>query len=262
MADFDFDYGAEVAEGSGIKRVNPEEGLQYGYLKSVIHLGKIAGNFKGKAKDPVNKVCLNFELMGNLVPEGEDGCITGLHPETGEPLDHTLSINLTKGDNAMLTKVMSALISKKEMETGGVKGWGDLIGRPVQLDIKGSDEKGDDGKPKYVDIKGITQFPAALKPTIKGIKNAGVGHCLLKDLSIAALDEVNMYLDVQMGMMKSEEWKAGTHPAIALVEEIRKENPNYAKAKAKDDKSSDDATSGSTATAGAPAEQVDANEEF
>ncbi|WP_188754146.1 hypothetical protein, partial [Pedobacter psychrotolerans] len=116
--------------------------------------------------------------------------------------------------------------------------------------------------PKYVDIKGITQFPAALKPTIKGIKNAGVGHCLLKDLSIAALDEVNMYLDVQLGMMKSEEWKAGSHPAIALVEEIRKENPNYAKAKAKDDKPSDDATGGSQQPAGAPAEKVDADEEF
>lgn len=262
MSDFDFDYGADLAEGKGFTRVNPEEGMQYGYLKSVVHLGKIGGMFKGKPKDPVNKVCLNFELMGNLVPEGEDGCITGLHPETGEPLNHSLTLNLSKGDNAMLTKVMAALISKKEMEAGSVKGWNDLIGRPVTLDIKGSDKKGEDGKPQYVDIKGITTFPPALKTTISGIKNAGVGHVLLKDLTIAAMDELNMYLDVQMGMMKSEEWKAGTHPAIALVEEIRKENPNYAKASAKDDKPADDATGGAQQPSGKPAETVDGDEEF
>lgn len=260
---FEFDYGAELAEGQGVKRVNPEEGMQFAYLKSVIHLGKIASVYKGKPKDPTNKVCLNFELMGNLAGEDEDDYISGLHPETGEPLTHSLSINLTKGDNAMLTKVMAALISKKEMEAGSVKGWDDLIGRPVQLDIKGSDDKGEDGKPKYVDIKGLTTFPSALKAAATGIKNPGVGHCLLKDLSIPALEECNMYLDVQMGMMKSEEWKAGTHPAIALVEEIRKTNPNYAKATGKGDKPADDSQSGSgDQTPATPTENVDSNEEF
>lgn len=262
--DFEFDYGADLAEGSGVKRVNPEEGLQYGYLKSVIHLGKIGGVYKGKAKDPTNRVCLNFELMGNLAGEDADDYISGLHPETGEPLNHTLTINLVKGDNAMLTKVMAALVTKKEMEANSVKGWDQLIGRPVALNIKGSDTKGDDGKPKYVDIKEISQFPSALKPLITGMKTPGVGHCLLKDLSLAAMDEVNMFIDVQMGMMKSEEWKAGTHPAIALVEEIRKENPNYAKAETKAAGGDDGAQkpTGSDQPQGAPAETVEANEEF
>lgn len=261
MSDFEFDYGADLAEGNGVKRVNPEEGLQFAVLKSVIHLGKIVTYFNKQPKPPVNKVVLNFELKGNLVPEGEDEAITGLHPETGEPLNQSLTVNLTKGDNAMLTKVMAALISKKEMAENSVKGWGDLIGRKVQLDIKGSDEKVD-GKPKFVDIKAVTAAPAALKASIPDLKNAGVGHVQLTQLTAAALEECNMYLDVQKGMMESEEWKAGTHPAIAIVDEIRKENPNYAKAKAKDDKPGEDATGGQGATPPAETEKVDSSEEF
>lgn len=257
----DFDYGADVAEGSGVARVNPEEGQQYGVLKSVIHLGKIASSYNGKPKPPVNKVVLNFELKGNLVPEGEDECITGLHPETGEPLDHSLTINLTKGDNAMLTKVMEALISKKEMTEGTVKGWDQLIGRPVGLDIKGSDEKVK-GKPKYVDIKAITAAPAALKVQIPALKNPGVGHATLPKLTVAALHECNMFLDVQMGMMKSEEWAAGTHPAIALVEEIRKENPKYATAEVKGRKPAAGDTEGDSGKPPVEPEAVSSDEEF
>lgn len=259
---FDFDYGAELAEGTGVARVNPEEGQQYGVLKSVIHLGKIASSFGGKPKPPVNKVVLNFELKGNLVPEGEDECITGLHPDTGEPLDHSLTINLTKGDNAVLTKVMAALISKKEMSENSVKGWDQLIGRPVNLDIKGSKEKGDDGKPKYMDIKGITAAPAALKAQIPALKNPGVGHATLPKLTVEALHECNMFLDVQLGMMKSEEWAAGTHPAIALVEEIRKDNPKYATAEVKGDKGAQSDEGEQKSTPAAEPEKVDSSEEF
>lgn len=264
MAELDFDYGADLAEGGGFDRVNPEVGVQYGYLKSVVHLGKVAGDFEGKAKDPTNRVSLNFELMGNLVPEGEDGCITGLHPDTGEPLTQSVVVNLVKGDNAFLTKVMNALISKKEMDEGSIKGWEPLIGRPVTLDIKGS-KKLKDGKPEYVDIKGISVFPPALKPMATGIKHKGVGHVLLKDLTKEALEEVNMFLGVQKGMMESEEWKAGTHPAIAIVEEIRKDNPNYAKATGKADKGADGAqgaSGGAQQQQGAPAEEVKGDEEF
>lgn len=257
----DFDYGAEVSESTGVQRVNPEEGQQYAVLKSVIHLGKIASAYKGKPKPPVNRVVLNLELKGNLVPEGEDECITGLHPETGEPLDHSLSINLMKGDNAMLTKVMAALITKKEMSEGTIKGWDQLIGRPVGLNIKGSDEKVD-GKPKYVDIKEVTPAPAALKSQIPALKNPGVGHATLPKLTVEALHECNMYLDVQLGMMKSEEWAAGTHPAIALVEEIRKENPKYATAEVKGDKAAQGDESEQKSTPAAEPEKVDSSEEF
>lgn len=255
---FEFDYGADVTESSGIKRVNPEVGQQFGRLKSVIHLGQIIQVYKGKPKPPTNRVVLNFELIGNLLTPEDDDYISGLHPETGEPLNQSIAVNLTKGDNAKLTEVMGALVSKKEMEANTVKGFDDLIGRAVGLDIKGSDDKGEDGKPKYVDIATITAAPAALKAAMPPLKNPGVGHVRLSQLTIEALDECNPYMDVQNGMMKSEEWKAGTHPAIPLVEEIRKERPNYAKAKEKADNGSDAAT----ANKPAETEKVDANEEF
>lgn len=258
----DFDYGADVAEGTGEKRVNPEEGQQFGRLKSIIHLGSIVSIYNGKPKPPANKVVLNFELVGNLVPEGEEGSITGLHPDTGEPLNHSIAINLTKGDNAKLTEFMKAAISKKEMEDGSVKGFDDIVSRAFGLDIVGSKEKGEDGKPKYLDIKSITAVPAALKALIPALKNPGVGHVRLGQLAeagAAALEECNMYLDVQLGMMVSEEWKAGTHPAIAIVETIRKDNPNYAKAKGKATEGAEGAAAGNTP---APTEKLDAGEEF
>lgn len=264
MSDFEFDYGAELAESTGVKRVNPELGNQFGVIKSIIHLGKCPNNFGKTVKDPVNKVCVVVEMKGNLVPEDDEDndSITGLHPETGEPLDHTLTLNLTKGDNAALTKFMSALISKKEMDAGTVKSMDQLIGRPIGFECIGSDTKGDDGKPKYVDIKNLTSVPAIIKSQIPALKNTGAGHCRLSQLTKDAVLACNMFNDVQMGMMKSEEWKAGTHPAIALIDEIRKEQPKYAMAETKADKGSESTTGGESGKPAAEPEAVDAQEEF
>lgn len=249
-----FDFGAELAEASGVKRVNPEVGLHFARLRSVIHLGSIAAMYRGKPKPPVNKAAFIFELKGDLDE------IDDLHPDNGEPLCIGIGVNLTKGDNAKLTEVMAALISKKEMEEGTVKGMDDLIGRVCQLDLKGSDAKGDDGKPKYVDIKSLSPVAKAFAAQIPELSVAGVGHCRLSQLTMAAMDELNVFLDVQEGIMKSEEWKAGTHPAIALVEEIRKERPNYAKAEKKVDKGADEPQGEQEPSK--PVEQMNTDEEF
>ena len=250
----DFDFGADVAESAGVKRVNPEVGLHFARLKSVIHLGKIAQMYRGKPKPPVNVVTFIFELKGDL-DEVDD-----LHPDTGEPLTIGLKVNLVKGDNARLTEVMGALIGKNDE----VKGFDDLIGRPCQLNLEGSDAKGEDSKPKYVDIKakgGLAPVAKAFAAQIPELKNAGAGHCRLTQLTMAAMEELNGFLDVQEGMMKSEEWKAGTHPAIALVEEIRKERPNYAKAEKKAEGGAGEPAGGNQEPA-KPAEQMSGDEEF
>lgn len=264
MSDFDFDYGAELAEGNGAKRVNPEVGKQFGRLKAVIHLGKCENNYGKTKKDPVNKVCLVMELKGNLVPDDdeENDTITGLNPETGEPIDWTTTMNLTKGDNAALTKLMSALISKKEMDAGTIKGFDQLIGRPLDFEIVGSEKTDDDGKPKYYDIKNISMPAAIVKSQIPELKNPAnyPAHCKLPMLTVDAVLATNMFNDVQMGMMKSEEWKAGTHPAIALVEEIRKTQPKYATATAKSDNATGEDTGAQKVAA--PTETVDPKEEF
>lgn len=255
MAFEDFDYGAEIAEATGVKRVNPETGLHFARLRSIIHLGSIAAVYKGKPKPPVNKVAFIFELKGDL-DEVDD-----LHPDTGKPLDIGIGVNLTKGDNAKLTEVMAALISKKEMEEGTVKGLDDLIGRCTQLNLKGSKTLDDDGKPKYVDIDALSPVAKAFAAQIPELTVAGVGHCRLTQLSLAAMEELNGFLDVQEGMMKSEQWKDGSHPAIALVEEIRKERPNYAKAEKKAEDGAGGEPQGNSEPQ-KPAESMDGNEEF
>lgn len=260
MSDLDFDYGAELAESTGVKRYNPEVGPQFGVIKSIIHMGKCPVSFGNTTKAPVNKVCIVIEMKGNLLEADNDEYISGLHPETGEPLDGSVSINLNKGDNAALTKFMNAVITKKEFDAGTVKSLDQVIGRPVGFDVVGSKEKDDDGHHKYVDIKNIVAVPALIKPQVPALKNAGVGHCRLSQLTKEAVLSTHMLFDVMKGMMKSEEWKAGTHPAIALIEEIRKEQPKYATAKASDDKPTESGTG-----ANKPAtetEQVDATEEF
>ena len=251
----DFDYGADVAEATGAKRVNPEIGLHFARLRSVIHLGSIASVYKGKPKPPVNKAAFIFELEGDL-DEVDD-----LHPDTGEPLCIGLGVNFVKGDNAKLTEIMAALISKKEMEEGTVKGMDDLIGRVCQLDLKGSKATDDDGKPKYVDISSLSPVAKAFAAQIPELKITGVGHCRLSQLNMAAMEELNGFIDVQEGMMKSEEWKAGTHPAIPLVEEIRKERPDYAKAEKKAEDGAGAADGGNIGPS-KPVEQVTADEEF
>lgn len=250
----DFDYGAEIAEATGVKRVNPEVGLHFARLRSIIHLGSIAAMYKGKPKPPVNKVAFIFELKGDLDE------IDDLHPDNGEPLSIGIGVNLTKGDNAKLTEVMAALITKKEMEEGTVKGLDDLIGRCTQLNLKGSKVTDDDGKPKYVDIDALSPVAKAFAAQIPELSVAGVGHCRLSQLTIAAMDELNVFIDVQEGMMKSEQWKDGSHPAIALVEEIRKERPNYAKAEKKAEDAAGGAQQGNEPQK--PAETMDSNEEF
>ena len=96
-----FDFGADLAEASGVKRVNPEVGLHFARLRSVIHLGSIAATYRGKPKPPVNKAAFIFELKGDLDE------IDDLHPDNGEPLSIGIGVNLTKGDNAKLTEVTS-----------------------------------------------------------------------------------------------------------------------------------------------------------
>lgn len=255
MALDNFDFGAEVAAAAGgAKRVNPEVGLHMARLKSIIHLGTIVSIYKGKPKPPVNKVAAIFELKG-----GED--VDDLHPETGEPLTIGMNFNLIQGDNSVLNKMfLPALVTKKEFEEGTVKGFDDLIGRCCQLNLKGSKALDEDGKHKYVDIENMSAVMKAVAAGVPEIVNKGVGHCKLPDLTIEALDELNVYIDVQQNIMVSEQWKDGTHPAIALVEEIRKERPNYAKAQKSDEESAEGQQQPSQPAA--PAEKLAEDEEF
>ncbi|UOW66379.1 hypothetical protein vBAspATola_36 [Aeromonas phage vB_AspA_Tola] len=245
-----FDFGAELASAGGFTRENPAEGLHAARLRSIIHMGKCQRTYSGKLKDPCNSVVAVFELK-------ED---SDVHSETGEPLVFHVDFDLKDGDKSYLnTKFLPAMLTKSELESGAIKGFDDLIGKACQLDLEGSKAKNDDGTPKYINLKSMSPMHAKLVAITEPLKVSGAGHCRLAQLSAAAMDELNPYLHVQMLMMTSEEWKSGTHPGIALVDEIRKERPDYAKAKAKDEKSSGDAQAPS---GDVPAEKLSTEDEF
>lgn len=251
MAFENFDYGADVESAGGFKRENPVEGLHAARLRSIIHVGRCVRKYQGKDKAPCNSVVAVFELKEE----------TDIHSETGEPLTFTVDFDLKDGDKSYLnTKFLPAMLTKAELESGAIKGFDDLIGKPCQLDLVGGKEKNDDGTPKYVNLKAMSPMHPKLAAVTEPLKVAGAGHCRLAQLNAAAMDELNPYLHVQMLMMTSEQWKDGTHPGIVLVEEIRKERPDYAKAKAK----GEEAAEGGQMQAAAPAaaEKLSTEEEF
>lgn len=250
-----FDYGADLAATKSFTRENPVEGLHLFRLRSLIHLGCCPQVFDGKAKDPVNFMAAVLELK-----EESD-----VHSETGEPLTFTLEFPLRDGSKSFLhSKFLPALASKKDLESGAIKSMDDLIGKLGQISLKPSKATNEDGTPKYMNLDSISAAHPSLQASIPALSIAGVGHCRLKDLTVDAIDELNSYTQVQMLMMKSDEWVAGTHPAIPLVEEIRKERPDFAKAKPKDEeKPSGNQQSGDAPTQGdAPPENLQTDEEF
>lgn len=251
MAIEGFDFGAELESAGGFKRENPVEGLHAARLRSIIHVGRCVRKYQGKDKSPCNSVVAVFELK-----EESD-----VHSETGEPLTFTVDFDLKDGDKSYLnTKFLPALLTKAELESGSIKGFDDLIGKACQLDLIGSKAQNDDGTPKYVNLKAMSPMHPKLQAVTDQLKAAGAGHCRLSQLNATAMDELNPYLHVQMLMMTSDEWKAGTHPGIALVEEIRKERPDYAKTKA----SAEDVAGGAQvqSAAAAPAEKLSTEDEF
>lgn len=251
MALLDFDYGAEL-EASGFKKELPVEGLHLARLQSIIHLGKCVHVYQGEAKAPCNTAVAIFELKEE----------TDIHSETGEPLTFSVEFTLKDGAKSFLHKTLiPSLVTKADQAAGTVKSFDDLIGRVCQLDLKPSKGLNEDGSPKYMNLSAMSAAHAKMIAVTDELKNVGSGHLRLKDFNKEALESLNSYIHVQQLIMKSVEWDDGSHPAIPLVEEIRKTNPDYAKAKPKEAESAEGEAEQSKAPAG-PVEEVKADEEF
>lgn len=212
-----FDYGAEPAEAGGANFKNPEIGPHIGRLRSIIHCGMVAGSYQGKPKPPAPTVISIFELNGEEDFE-EDGVT---------PLTISKDFTLKKGDKAYMTKFIAALDPK-----GKAKGFDDLIGAPATIDIVGSKELNEDKTPKYANFGGVAAIPAALAKMVPALSDLGVGHVRFKDITKEALLELHPIRHVALILMKSQDYP-GSH-VEKLVAEIRKDNPDFAKQKAKD----------------------------
>jgi len=247
----DFDYGAEPVASAGGKFKNPTVGKHAARIRSIIHLGICIEYFDKKAKPAAPEVVVVFELKedGDFADDGET------------PLEISKAFPLRKGDKAFMTKFLKAVDPD-----GTSSGFDDFIGKVVEVELKGSKELDDDKKPKYVNFAGISSLHPKLVAITDELSVAGVGHCKFVDLTEAAVKELNPIMEVANLMMAGPTY-AGSK-AESIVNAIRVDNPEFAKAKAKTDSKPSGSTEGTNSEPEEPREpaekpaELEADEEF
>lgn len=221
MAYEDFNYGTEeeIKEPGGDFK-NPTEGDHSARLRSLIHVGMYRETFKGEKKKPFPQVIAIFELKED--DDFEDDGVT--------PLTISKSFPLKKGDRAFMTKFLAALDPQKK-----AKGFDDVIGAACTVTCKGGKEKNDDGTPKFINFGGMSGLPAKFAAMLDPLTVEGVGHVPFDQITKETILELNPVRDVNMVLMESENY-AGSK-AEAIINEIRRDNPDFATRKKKDDPS-------------------------
>lgn len=227
-----FDFGAEVAKSEGKVFKNPEVGDHEAVIAGIIHVGSFQDIFKqgGKVdiKKPANYVLVKVILMGD-----ED------KNDDGSRMEQWMSMALKSGDKATLTKFLNA-VDPKEL----LGGFDDFIGETLTVSMVGDEKAGkdDEGNFKYVNWKGFAGMPDKLKKLVLAdVESEGiemVGHVTFDKLTREIIDTIPPHLvrqyllnETQMGKNLSVE---GSHVA-AILAEARAADPDWKKAKAKDD---------------------------
>lgn len=232
----EFDYGVDDSElgGGGSSFKNPEVGEHNAVLRSLIQCGRFRESFKGELKDPAPQVVAIFELKGEDNYE-EDGTT---------PLTIAKTFPLKKGEKAFVAKFRKALDPNNKC-----KSFPPMIGLPCMVSASGSDATGEDGKPKYINFGGMSalttnkQMLAFMETSgLLSLEQPGVGYVDFNEMTKEAILELNPILHVADIIMKGEAYEGSK--AQEIIEEIRKENPDFAKRKPKegDDKKAGDTT--------------------
>lgn len=225
MAYEDFNYGTkEEIKDPGVDFKNPTEGEHSARLRSLIHVGMYRETYKNEKKKPFPQVIAIFELKEDDDFE-EDGVT---------PLTLSKSFPLKKGDKSFMTKFLAALDPQKK-----AKGFDDVIGAACTVTCKGGKDKNEDGSPKYINFGGLAGLPAKFAAMLEPLTLKGVGHVPFDQITKDAIMELNPIKDINMVLMESENYKGSI--AEQIINEIRKDNPEFAVRKKKDDedKSSD-----------------------
>ena len=219
-----FDYGTdEEIKDPGEDFKQPSVGDHCARLRSLIHVGMFREVFKGEKKKPFPEVIAIFELKED--DDFEDDGVT--------PLTISKAFSLKKGDRAFMTKFLAVLDPK-----GEAKGFDDIIGAPCNVTCSGSKEKKEDGSPKYVNFGGIAGLPAKFRDSVDPLKVKGVGHCRFPDITKEAIMELSPIREVNLILMQGENYKGSK--AEEIINEIRKDNPEFAVRKKKDEDSKPD----------------------
>jgi hypothetical protein len=231
MVNNNFDFGTEhEIKEPGVAFKNPELGEHSARLRSLIHCGLFRETFNKEKKKPFPEVVAVFELK-------EDG---DFEEDGVTPLTISKPFPLKKGDRAFMTKFIKALDPK-----GEAKGFDDLIGAACTVNCVGSKVKNEDGTPKYVNFGGISGLPSKFAKMMEPLQVEGVGHVPFDKLTKDAILELNPIREVNMILMEGENYSGSK--AEEIINEIRAENPEFAKRKAKTNSEGDSTSENKTA---------------
>jgi len=213
MTEKGFDYGAEASSNAGF--VQATAGPHSARVRSIIHIGKCKETYGKTIKAACNEVVFIFELKNQ---EDVD--------EAGKPIAVDKACPLKKGDKATIQKLRVALDPT-------AKTMGDLIGTCATVIMSPGKDLDSDGKPKYVNYDSIAAMQADFKEMVKPLTDVGVGHVLFKDITKEAIMELNPARHVRKLMMGAEDYPGSK--AEQIVNEILAEDPDFGKAKVKED---------------------------
>lgn len=230
MARGDFDFGAQVTKAEGKVFKNPEVGDHEAVISGIIHVGSFQDIFKKgnttEVKKPANFVLVKIVLMGDDDKNEDDS-----------RMEQWMPVPLKSGDKATLTKFLNA-VDPKEL----LGGFDDFIGECLTATMVGSGDKNDDGSFKYVNWKGFGGMPDKLKKlVIAQVEEEGLsmtGHITFDKLTKEILDEIPANLVRQYFLNETPRGKnlsvAGSH-VEAIIKAAREEDPEWKKAKKKDE---------------------------
>ncbi|AIW03138.1 hypothetical protein ACQ38_gp18 [Proteus phage PM 93] len=232
-----FDFGAEVAKTEGGVFKNPDVGDHEAIISAIIHVGSFQDIFKKGSTTEVKKPC-NFVLVRATLMGDDD------KNEDGSRMEQWMSVALKSGDKATLTKLLNA-VDPKEL----LGGFDDFIGECFTVSMVGDEKAGknEDGTFKYVNWKGFSGMPDRLKKlVIAQVEEEGIeclGHITFDKLTKDVLDAIPAHLVRQYFLNETPRGKnlsiEGSHVAD-IIAEARKADPEWKKAKAKDDAKPDD----------------------
>ena len=164
--------------------------------------------------------------------------------EDGSRMEAWRAVGLKSGDKAELTVLMNALDPQEKLS-----GFDDCIGVPFIATMKGSDEKGEDGLPLYVNwaSKGFAGSPGRLAALVSAsVKEEGIetiGHVKFNDITKEVLDAIPAHLVRQYFMSEHKHGAKnlsvpGSH-VDAIIAAAREADPKW-KAPADKDAKPDD----------------------
>lgn len=268
MSEQEYNFAGDMVTPEGKDFKNPSLGQHPVRISNIQFLPTYVAEYQGKKKDPAPMVAIEFKLFdmdeeGNCTPNEDQPTMVKVFPFKWHKLAQftkfmckvypdKLTLD-TRPDDALFNKCIAALLNSKRS------------GLTAEVVADGK-AKADDGSPKYVTLD---SFSVPMAIIAKAIPEVEGGRIL--PFSQITEDGIRMLkgYDVRKYIIESDQYEGSK--AQAIIEEIRKEDPDFAKQKKKEDeadgrkdeakKAASDEPAAATDSAQAD-ESLDENEDF